>query len=489
MIATAAGMTGELCYLALGSNLGHRSWHLCQAVHHLRALSGLQVLRTSSMYTTKAQYVADQPAYLNAVVEVELEATRSENLPGFIADLKSIEDAIGRRPGIRRGPRVVDLDIIAVGSRCFSSAEPPYPLEIPHACMHERDFVLVPLVELAPEWRHPGLENQPTATELLHGVRAALATGAGPEGASADFWPVQALPTSGGPYGRPIETGLGAWRRGAETLIMGILNVTPDSFSDGGDFVSVPAAVDEAAAMVADGAHIVDIGGESTRPGAEEVPTEEEVQRVVPVVKAIRERGLDVTISVDTRKAAVAQAAVEAGADWINDVSGGEFDPEMLPTIAALGVPCVLMHMRGTPETMKSLAKYDDVVREVVEELLARRAAGAAAGIAAWNLMLDPGLGFAKTGAHNLSLLKACGDMVDCLQPSPVLIGASRKRFLGEILGEPDAKRRVFGTAATTAAAVVGRADIVRVHDVRAMAQTAKVSDHIFRGGAAASKL
>lgn len=277
-------------------------------------------------------------------------------------------------------------------------------------------------------------------------------------------------------------------------MIMGILNVTPDSFSgDGGDnFNSLEDAVRSARAMVDAGAHIIDVGGESTRPGAAVVPPEHELARVIPVIRALRESGMDdVTISIDTRKAVVARAAVEAGADWINDVSGGEFDAGMLAAAAELMAPIVLMHMKGTPETMNSLVDYTSVLDDVTGHLVARRRAAQEAGVPAWNIVLDPGIGFAKKLDENMALLRHCPEMVNRLSPSPVLVGASRKRFLRTILGESDARRTVFGNAAVTTAVAAAGVDIVRVHDVQAMAQTARVSDQIYRrspkGGSAAT--
>jgi len=346
--------------------------------------------------------------------------------------------------------------------------------------MHERDFVLVPMSELCPDWRHPSLEGGPSVSELLSGLR--LGSGVAAPGASVDAWPFQVVPGAGGLQGRSEGP---LWRQGEQTLVMGVLNVTPDSFSDGGDHLKLEDAVAAAKDMAAAGAHIIDVGGESTRPGAAEVPHEKEIGRVVPVIRAIRSEGLNVAVSVDTRKAVVARAAVEAGADWINDVSGGEFDPDMLPTAAELMAPIVLMHTRGLPENMNSARHYESLLSEVTEHLATRRRAAEEAGVPSWNIMLDPGIGFAKGMDHNLQLLRNCASLVERLRPSPVLVGASRKRFLGTILGEPDAKRRVFGNAATVAASVAGRADIVRVHEVREMAQTARVCDCIYLSGAA----
>lgn len=472
----AAAAEPPRCYVALGSNLGDRARHLGEAVAQLRALEGVRLLRTSSLYTTAPQYVAEQPSFLNAVAELELSQERLAALSGLLVDLKRIEESLGREPGTRRGPRVIDLDILAVGDLQLKTTEPPFPMQIPHACLHERDFVLVPMVELCPEWQHPGREGRPTVRQMLQALGSAIADL--PAGASKETPPVQVFPGAAVPS---ASAGRTLWPRGAKTLIQGILNATPDSFSDGGDCATPGVGLARAEAMVAAGADVIDVGGESTRPGSAEVGVEEEIGRVVPIIRAIREKQLNVAVSVDTRKARVASAAVEAGADWINDVSGGEFDSEMLTTAAKLGVPIILMHMRGTPATMQSMASYKDVVAEVGDYLLQRRDAALQAGVAAWNILLDPGIGFAKTTEHNLAILRRCRDLTERLRPSPVVIGASRKRFVGEILEEPVAKKRTFGNAATTAAAVVGLADVVRVHDVLEMSQTAKVCDRIYR--------
>ena len=269
----------KFCYIALGSNMDDKLRHLSRAVQALKGLPGLSLRRTSSLYSTKAQYVSDQPAFLNAVVELELFDTRLSKIPELLIDLKQIEEELGRKPGIRRGPRVIDLDIIAVGRQTVNIQEGKYPLQVPHALMHERDFVLVPLNDLRPDWRHPALSGEPSVSELVERLKSG--SGTSPDGASLDAWPVQMLPGAGGLYGKKVGQ---LWRRGEQTLIMGILNITPDSFSDGGDHLDPANAVRAAAEMVSAGAQILDIGGESTRPGAAEVSVEEEIRRVVPVI-------------------------------------------------------------------------------------------------------------------------------------------------------------------------------------------------------------
>jgi dihydropteroate synthase len=252
---------------------------------------------------------------------------------------------------------------------------------------------------------------------------------------------------------------------------MGILNITPDSFSDGGVHFDHPRALHGALQMIEDGADLIDIGGESTRPGAEEVPLDLELERVVPVIEALRMRS-DVPISVDTRKARVAEAALDAGADIINDVSALRHDPEMRALAARRGVPVILMHMRGEPGTMQEHARYGDVVADVKRELAAWRDEAIAAGIAAERILIDPGIGFAKTYDHNLELLARCHELCDL---GTLVIGASRKGFIGHITGREGAAERMAGSLATVAAAVRGGAQVVRVHDVKETVDFLKV--------------
>ena len=266
---------------------------------------------------------------------------------------------------------------------------------------------------------------------------------------------------------------------GARTYIMGILNITPDSFSDGGDYNAPAAACDRAGQFVAAGADILDVGGQSTRPGAVEISLEAECDRIVPVVRALRSQ-FDIPISVDTTRAAVAAAAISAGADLVNDISGGTFDPTMFATVARLGVPIVLMHLRGTPQTMQQLTGYTDLIGEIAGVLAQQRDRAIAAGIAPSAIVADPGIGFAKTGTQNLEILRQLPQLRARLQ-LPLLVGSSRKSFIGNILNRPDPKDRVWGTAATCCAAIAGRADILRVHDVAEMSDVARVADAIWR--------
>ena len=277
-----------------------------------------------------------------------------------------------------------------------------------------------------------------------------------------------------------------------ETRVMSILNVTPDSFSDGG--VNQPFDLDALQATVLShinfGAEIIDIGGQSSRPNALDISAEEEIARILPAIQTIRAlpTGARVAISVDTYRASVADAAVKAGAHIINDISAGTLDPEMLPTIARLSCTYIMMHMRGTPSTMQSqdsCSYPDGIIPTIVAELQDRLHAAQDAGIRRWRIILDPGIGFAKTADQNLEILRNMSELRHApqLKSYPWLVGSSRKGFIGKITGVQNPKDRLGGTAATVAAAIQGGADIVRVHDVREMANVVKVSDAMYRNG------
>lgn len=266
---------------------------------------------------------------------------------------------------------------------------------------------------------------------------------------------------------------------GKQTYLMGVLNITPDSFSDGGDYNDLEAAFNRAQGLVSAGADILDVGGQSTRPGAKEISLEEELERVIPIIRRIRQY-LNVPISVDTTRATIAQQAIQAGADLVNDISGGTFDPEMLPTVASGNVPMILMHLRGTPETMQQLTDYDDLVGEILAVLRERLMAAEKAGIARSRLIIDPGIGFGKTAEQNLELLRQLNQFRSL--GVPMLVGTSRKSFIGKILNQNDPKQRVWGTASTCCAAIAQGADILRVHDLPEMWEVSRVADAIWRG-------
>lgn len=466
-------------YLAVGSNLGNRFDNIRQALHmlcqnddnddnHLTACTVLT--RTSFLHETPPMYVTDQPAFLNGAVQLDTHLPP----PELLRRLKDIEAHLGRNTTstIRNGPRPVDLDIILYERRqgkmgvttpiTYNEQEleqRPH-LVVPHPRMQERNFVLQPLVDMNPELYHPILCA--TVQELQQQLFA--------ETQSSEDTAVRVIPL---PRNRFLYLN--------ETIVMGILNVTPDSFSDGGNFNnSVDQAAQHAIHMVnVDGATIIDIGGESTRPGAPPVSVQDELDRTLPVIRRIRELSSDIILSIDTRRAVVAKAAVAAGCDIVNDVSGGGYDSEMLSTVAALGVPMILMHMRGTPETMSTLTQYGNVVTEVADELVQISARAERAGIPRWLQIVDPGIGFAKDVAGNLALLRNVHEFRSATQDLPLLLGTSRKGFLGTLTGINTAADRDYATVASCVTALCLEhgisPTILRVHNPSAMVQAVKV--------------
>ncbi len=275
----------------------------------------------------------------------------------------------------------------------------------------------------------------------------------------------------------PLKIGPRTFDFGRRTYIMGILNVTPDSFSDGGKFSDPAAALEHGRQMAAAGADIIDVGGESTRPGAAPVGAAEEIRRVVPVIKALaKDRRL--IVSVDTRKAAVARAALAAGARLVNDVSGLRFDKQMAGVVARHRVPVCLMHMKGTPKTMQKNPVYSDLIGEIIDSLAGSLAIANNAGILLEKIIVDPGLGFGKTAAGNLEIVRRLKEFK--MLGRPLLVGPSRKSAIGAVLDLPPGER-VEGTAALAALAIAGGADFIRVHDVKELFRVARMTDAIVR--------
>ncbi|KAJ4294849.1 trifunctional dihydropteroate synthetase [Collariella sp. IMI 366227] len=389
-------------YIALGSNMGDRIGWIEKACNEMDA-RGIRVKRTSSLWETEPMYVLDQDRFVNGACEVETTLEPLELLDA----LQDIENSLGRKKVIDKGPRNIDLDILLYDNIQFNHER----LTIPHIGIPEREFVLRPLAELIPSTSSPSSDHP----NLLQTITTLLSSGA----------------------------------------------------------------------------TMIDIGGQSTAPGTPEVPLAEELARVIPAIQLIRSSpafaSRPVLISVDTYRAAVAEAAVNAGADIVNDVSGGSMDPDMLSTVARLGATICLMHMRGTPATMNSLASYPDseggLIGGIARELLARVSAAEEAGVRRWRIVLDPGLGFAKIGPQNVDVLRRLEELRGWpgLEGLPWLVGSSRKSFIGRVTGVPTPRERIWGTAATVAAAVQGGADVVRVHDVREMAQVVAMADAIWR--------
>jgi dihydropteroate synthase len=263
---------------------------------------------------------------------------------------------------------------------------------------------------------------------------------------------------------------------GTKTYIMGILNVTPDSFSDGGEFNQINSALIQAKKTIQNGVDIIDIGGQSTRPGAVQISLEEELNRVI--IKTIRQHQ-DIPISIDTTRAEIAEKAIAAGADLINDISGATYDSEMLATAAKLEVPIILMHIKGTPQTMQNLTDYQDLIAEIRDFFQQQIRKAIAYKIKPANIIIDPGIGFAKNVAQNIQLIQQLSQLKTCNQP--LLIGVSRKSFIGQIIGQDNPKNRVWGTAAACCSAIANGADLIRVHDVAEMFDVARVADRIWR--------
>ena len=265
---------------------------------------------------------------------------------------------------------------------------------------------------------------------------------------------------------------------GERTWIMGILNVTPDSFSDGGCYLDSSRAIAYAHQMIEDGADIIDIGGESSRPGASPVSTDEELARVLPVIEALA-NGTETLLSIDTYKPAVARSALQAGANIVNDITAlGNAD--MAGVVAAMNAGLILMHMKGVPRTMQRSPVYRDLIPEILTFLRQRIDKAQTEGVCPDRIMIDPGIGFGKTGEHNLEILR-CLDRFRSLE-KPILIGTSRKAFIGKILNLPNPDDRLEGTAATVAWAIAHGADVVRVHDVKPICQVTQMTDAIYRG-------
>lgn len=410
-----------MAYLALGSNLGDRKRTIERALDLLDG-RGISVVNTSQLYESDPMYVTDQPHFLNAVCCV------LTTLPPhrLLAACKQIEDELGRVKTVTNGPRAIDLDILTYGEERIDTED----LVVPHPRIEERDFVKVPLSDIT--------DRQADAVE-----------------------------------GDGLRLHQPHLRDGVNMML--IYNATPDSFSDGG-----ARTLETLAEFLqdTDGVDIVDVGGQSTRPTSTFLTVHEELRRVIPVIERIRKLGYKGEVSIDTFYSEVARSACEAGATMVNDISGGTLDHQMLPTVARIGCPVVLMHMRGTPQTMQAPENLEygeeGVVATVARELNDRYRAAIAAGVRSWNIMLDPGLSFSKTPAQNLEVLRApLGGKV------PWLVGASRKGFIGKITGVQRAEDRVLGTAACVTASIAQGARIVRVHD-RAMREVVKMASAIY---------
>lgn len=411
-----------MIFIALGANLpsqhGTPKQTILKALDDLRG-RGVKVLSVSPIYLTAPVPISDQPWYHNAVALVKTHLLPKD----LLALMQEIEIDFGRIRTVKNAPRVLDLDVLDYQGKVISEPE----LELPHPRMHERAFVLYPLRDIAPDWRHP--VTREAVTSLIQKLP-----------------PEQEIKNSSLP------------------LIMGIVNVTPDSFSDGGQYFNANAAIRHGKQLVADGAQILDIGGESTRPGADPVSINEELMRVIPVLEGLRECGA--WISVDTRHAEVMRAAIQSGAHIINDVSALEGDDESLSIVANSRAHVCLMHMQRDPQTMQKDPFYHDVVSEIFDYLGKRVKACVDAGIPKDRIMIDVGIGFGKLTLHNTALFQNMHKFKSL--GVRVLMGASRKRFIPDLCGTMiDPQGRLGGSLAAVMSAVEQGCDIVRVHDVK----------------------
>ncbi|KAI9168674.1 hypothetical protein LWI28_000267 [Acer negundo] len=458
--------------IALGSNVGDRIHNFNEALQLMKK-SGINITRHGCLYETEPAYVTDQPHFLNSAVRGVTKLGPHE----LLRVLKKIEKDMGRTDGIRYGPRPLDLDVLFYGKFSIHSDI----LTVPHERIWERPFVLAPLLDLM------GSAVDSDTVACWHSF---------PKQSIGIFetWEKLGGESLIGKEGMkrvlPVRNRLWDWSQ--KTSVMGILNLTPDSFSDGGKFQSVETAVSQVRLMISEGADMIDIGAQSTRPMATRISDEEELERLIPVLEAVLRMPEmeEKLISVDTFYSKVASEAVSKGAHIINDVSAGQMDPDMYTVVSGLKVPYVAMHMRGDPSTMQNdeNLQYDDVCGQVASELYSRVRDAELAGIPAWRIIIDPGIGFSKKTEHNLDILlglstirKDLASKSFAASHAPILIGPSRKRFLGEICKRSSAVERDPATIASTTAGVLGGANIVRVHNVRDNLDAVKVCDSMLK--------
>ncbi|KAL6582079.1 hypothetical protein OROMI_006093 [Orobanche minor] len=458
--------------IALGSNVGNRLQNFEDALERMKR-SGIRITRHACLYETEPAYVTDQPHFLNSAVRAITKLTPAK----LLETLKEIERDLGRTDGIRYGPRPIDLDILFYGNRTVKTDM----LTVPHERICERPFVMGPLIDLL--GRDP--ENDTIKSwHLLSGCAGGL----------FEAWEKLGGESSVGEDGlkRVLPVANKLWDYSTKTSIMGILNITPDSFSDGGKFLDVKSAVSQVRSMLMDGADLIDLGAQSTRPMENKLSPEQELDRLIPVLEAVKNlpEMEGKLISVDTFYSHVALEAVKNGAHLINDVSAGKLDPNMHNVIAGLKIPYIAMHMRGDPLTMQNddNLKYSNVSADVAREVYTCVRDAELLGIPAWRIIIDPGIGFSKNTEQNLDILNGLPE-IRCemgrkslaVSRAPLLIGPSRKRFLGEVCGQTNAAQRDMATVACVTAGVLGGANIVRVHNVRDNSDAVKICDALLQ--------
>ena len=443
-------------FIGLGTNLGDRAQNLADAVQRLA--ESAEVVKKSSIYETEPWGFEDQPKFLNLVVEIKTDLEPNE----LLDLLKEIEQEMGREETFRYGPRLIDLDILFYDDLIYSSDT----LTIPHPFLHQRAFVLVPLNEIAPGFIHPELNL--TISDIVSNI---------------DTSGIKKLPAW-----NFSKSGMPDW--GKRTYIMGIINLTPDSFSGDGliQKENYPAqAIKQAEEFVQDGADILDLGAESSRPGSEPVSAETELARLLPVLEGLLKKDLPSLISIDTWKSKVAEKCLSMGADWVNDIWGLAADPDLASVAASHKAGIILMHNRSKSGEIRDLgglgksyagAHYDDFMQEIKEGLQHSIDSARSAGIANEKIILDPGIGFGKSQEQNLSLINRLNELKSL--GFPLLAGPSRKSFIGRVLDLP-AEDREEGTAAAVAVCIMRGADIVRIHNVRMMTRVARMTDALIR--------
>lgn len=412
--------------IALGANLpssiGSPRDTIKRAITEI-AKQGIRVLYQSPIYLTAPVPISDQPWYHNAVISVSTDQSPAQ----LLKTLQSIENNFGRVRTERNAPRIIDLDIVVYNDVIQNNDD----LILPHPRMHERAFVLYPLRDISRNWIHP--VSRKHIGDLIAGI-----------GAGQDI------------------------KRETRPLIMGIVNVTPDSFSDGGEFSSTDAAIAHGLKLIAEGADILDVGGESTRPTSVVVPPQEEQNRILPVIEGLKNAGA--LISVDTRNASTMRAALKAGAGLINDISALTHDADSLDAVRESDCRICLMHMQGTPQTMQINPSYDNVLSDIYSYLDQRIKACVAAGIAKDRLMIDVGIGFGKNLDHSIALLQNISKFHEL--DVDILLGVSRKSFIEKICEcEIPAPDRLAGSLAALSNVSRDNINIVRVHDVAATRQ------------------
>ncbi|GEQ70784.1 hypothetical protein JCM33374_g4463 [Metschnikowia sp. JCM 33374] len=465
------------------------------------------LLGTSSLYVSKPMYYTDQPDFYNGAVHLQVEDLSPHDLLNVIKEIEYKE--LRRVKDFDNGPRSIDLDIVLFDRITVTTAD----LVVPHKSMLDRTFVLQPLCELiSPDFTHPV-----TAEPIHNHLARSLAALSDPELQESP----KLVSVTPGTNGRRLRFN---HDNTSPSVLMAIFNATPDSFSDGGSklFLTPEKIVAEALDMKEKGAQIIDIGGVSTRPGSSEPPSQEELARVLPVVEAIRgeARLNDILVSVDTYRADVAEQVLEAGADIINDISMGLYDNKIFNVVAKYGCGYVMNHTRGTPATMSKLNKYGppnsslveynidersgmmpllegstrNLLNGVCRELASQLRLATESGVRKWQVIIDPGIGFAKDLSQNLSIIRHARRFkkyaqVDLTVESyvsfhgmAVLMGTSRKGFLGKLTGQEEAKLRVVSSTASVVACVEQGADIVRVHDVKETKEALQVADAIYKG-------